>query len=173
MSQFTMFRSSAREALPGSIGASLTAVTFAIGTQEYGLPVADVLEIVPIPAMLSLAGAPAYLAGLLNRRGRYLPVLDSRVLLDEPVQYDLDRYIIIAGRASASSGPVVPMLGLLIDRMSEVRVFESANLTPLSSAVVAPFLHSVARSADRSVLLFDVEPLLALTPSIGVDVTLQ
>jgi purine-binding chemotaxis protein CheW len=171
MSEFTLPRPSARDALPGPCAAMLTAVTFEIGAQEYGLSVADVFEIVPIPSMLTLAGGPPYLVGLLNRRGQYLPVLDCRILIGEPVRYDLDRYIIIAGRAAADAQRVVPLLGLLVDQVCDVRVFETESFMPLSSTMVAPFLRGVARWADHSVLLFGMEQLLALTPSIGVDVT--
>ena len=171
MSQLSMLRSSAREVHSGSLAATPTAVTFVIGTQEYGLPVADVLEIVPMPAMLALAGAPAYLVGLLNRRGRYVPVLDGRILLGEPEQYDVDRYIIIAGRVSANMQHVVPLFGILVDQVCDVRMFETESFTRLAAGAAAPFLDSVARWADGSVLLFSLEELLALTPSISVDVT--
>jgi purine-binding chemotaxis protein CheW len=169
MSQLSMLRSSAPEALVGPLAAAPTTVTFAIGTQDYGLSVANVFEIVPIPAMLVLAGAPAYLIGLLNRRGRYLPVLDGRILVGEPVQYDLDRYVIIAGRASANMQHVVPLLGILVDQVRDVCVFETESLTPLGTGTAAPFLDSVTRRADRSVLLFNLEELLALVPSISMD----
>ena len=170
MSQFTMLRSSAHNTRPESFAATLTAVTFLIGTQEYGVPVPGVFAIVPIPAILTVPGAPAYLAGLLNLYGRYLPVLDGRILVGEPIRYDLDQYIIIAGHARAHMQPVVPFLGLLVDQVCEVRIFETDSLTPLSSTMAAPFLRGVARWADRSVLLFSLEQLLALAPSISMEV---
>src|SRR5687768_176139 len=170
MSQFAMLGSSTRDALTGSFATTLTAVTFVIGTQEYGMPVADVLEIVPIPAMLTLPGAPAYLAGLLNRRGRYLPVLDGRILVGEPVRYDVGQHVIIAGGASANMQPITPLVALLVDQVCEVRMFEANSLTPLSSAMAAPFIRGVARWAHHSVLLFSMEQLLALRASISMDV---
>jgi purine-binding chemotaxis protein CheW len=171
MSELSMFQSPPAGAIGGSVAAAPKAVTFMIGTQEYGLPVADVIEIVPIPAMLILVGAPTYLIGLLNRRGRYLPVLDGRILLGEPARYDLARYVIIAGRASANEEHVTPLIGILVDQVCDVRMFEDESLTPLGAGVAAPFLDSVARWADHSVLLFKLEELLALAPSISVDVT--
>jgi purine-binding chemotaxis protein CheW len=171
MPQLSILRSSVPEALSGPLAAAPTAVTFVIGTQEYGLPVADVVEVVAMPAMLNVAGAPAYLIGLLNRRGRYLPVLDGRMLVGEPVQYDLDRYVIIAGRASANVGDLVPLLGILVDQVCDVRVCATESLTALGAGAAAPFLDSVVRWADRSVLLFNLEELLPLAPSISADVT--
>jgi len=166
-----MLRSLAPTVLGAPSAAALTAVTCIIGTQEYGLPVAAVFEIVPIPAMLILAGGPEYLIGLLNRRGRYVPVLDGRILVGEPVQYDLDQYVIIAGRVSGNGEHGIPLVGILVDQVCDVRMFETESLMPLGAGAAAPFLDSVARWADRSVLLFNVEELLALVPSISVDVT--
>jgi chemotaxis signal transduction protein len=155
----------------GTAAAATTAVTFVIGTQQYGLPVAHVFDVVPIPAMLILAGAPTYLIGVLNRRGRYLPVLDGRILLGEQAPYDLDRYVIIAGRASANNEEhVTPLIGILVDQVCDVSIFEIESLTPLRAGVAAPFLDSIARWADHSVLLFKLEKLLALVPPISVDV---
>ena len=162
MSQLTLLQPLAPAALP--------TVTFVVGGQEYGLPVADVLEIVPMPALLTLAGAPANLVGLLNRRGRYLPVLDSRALGGEPVQYDLNQYIIIAGRAAANTQHTVAILGLLVDRVCDVQAFEAENLTALGRTMAAPFLRGVARRPNRSVLLFDLEELLALAPTMSLEV---
>jgi purine-binding chemotaxis protein CheW len=170
MSQLTPLQLSAPAARPRSLAAALPAVTFVVGSQEYGLPVADVLEIVPMPALLTLAGAPASLVGLLNRRGAYLPVLDSRVLVGEPVQYDLNQYIVIAGRAAGNLQQAAALLGLLVDRVCDVHMFEAESLTPLSSGTAAPFLRGVARCADRSVLLFGLEELLALVPAISREV---
>jgi purine-binding chemotaxis protein CheW len=170
MSELSMFQSPPAGARGGTTAAAPAAVTFMIGTQQYGLPVTNVFEVVPIPAMLILAGVPAYVAGLLNRRGRYLPVLDGRILLGEPARYDLDRYVIIAGHASANEKHVTPLIGILVDQVCDVRMFEPESLTPLGAGAAASFLDSIARWADRSVLLFKLEELLALVPSITMDV---
>jgi purine-binding chemotaxis protein CheW len=140
------------------------AVTFAIGPQVYGLPVTEVLEIVRLPSLLMLAGAPAYLCGLLNRRGRQLPVLDGRVLMDEPPHYHLNTQIVIAGHASGGA-QAVPLMGLLVDEVRDVRAFQTSRLTPLNTATSAPFLRGVVDWDDRSALMLDLDALLALVPS--------
>ena len=82
-------------------------VTFQIAYQQYGLALDVALEIVRLPALIALVGAPPELCGLLNLRGQYLPVLDGRALIGEPSLYDLNSQIIIAGRDK-------PELGLLV-----------------------------------------------------------
>jgi purine-binding chemotaxis protein CheW len=133
-------------------------VTFQIAHQLYGLPLHSVIEIVRLPALVTLAGAPPTLCGLLNLRGQYLPVLDGRALVGEPPRYDLTSQIIIAGREK-------PELGLLVDQVREVCTVAAGQIMPLTRADVAPFLTSVVERAEESVVLIDLPALLALTPS--------
>jgi purine-binding chemotaxis protein CheW len=132
-------------------------VTFKIAHQQYALPLAVTLEIVRLPALVALAGAPPALCGLLNLRGRYLPVLDARALMGTPVHYDLNSQIVIAGRGA-------PELGLLVDEVRDVCTVAAGRIAPISRTDVAPFLTSVFDLAQESVLIFDLAALLAFTP---------
>lgn len=132
-------------------------VTFQIAHQQYGLPLHVVIEIVRLPALVSLAGAPPTLCGLLNLRGQYLPVLDGRALVGEPPRYDLTSQIVIAGRDR-------PELGLLVDQVRDVYTVAADQIMPIARTDVASFLTSVCDRADESVLLIDLPALLALTP---------
>lgn len=58
--------------------------SFEIGGQWLGLPVVDVIEIQACPEILSVSGAPDFLAGLVNIRGEILTVLDLSCLLGAP-----------------------------------------------------------------------------------------
>jgi purine-binding chemotaxis protein CheW len=131
-------------------------VTFKIAHQQYALPLTVALEIIRLPALVALAGAPPTLCGLLNLRGRYLPVLDARALLGAPVEYDLSSQIVIAGRGT-------PELGLLVDQVRDVCAVAADRVVPIDRADVAPFLTSVFDLAEESVLVFDLAALLTFT----------
>jgi purine-binding chemotaxis protein CheW len=133
-------------------------VTFQIGYQQYALPLAVVLEVVRLPALITLAGSPPTLCGLLNLRGQYLPILDGRVLVGDPAQCDLTSQIVIAGRER-------PEVGLLVDQVREVCTVAPSRIRPINRSDIAAFLTGVADLADGSVLLFDLAALLALAPS--------
>ncbi|MFL5803246.1 MAG: chemotaxis protein CheW [Roseiflexaceae bacterium] len=133
-------------------------VTFQIAHQQYGLPLHVVIEIVRLPALVTLAGAPPTLCGLLNLRGQYVPVLDGRALVHEPPRYDLTSQIVIAGRDR-------PELGLLVDQVRDVCTVATDQIMPITRTDVAPFLTSVCDRAGESVLLVDLPALLALTPT--------
>ncbi|MFL5805593.1 MAG: chemotaxis protein CheW [Roseiflexaceae bacterium] len=135
-------------------GQNMIVVLFQLGNQQYGLPLAVVHEIVRLPALIMLAGAPPALCGLLNLRGQHLPVLNGRVLVGEPALYDLNSQIVIAGRGW-------PELGLLVDQVHDVYTVAADRIRPINRPDVAPFLISVCNLADGSVLLFDLPALLA------------
>lgn len=138
-------------------GGDTLIVTFQIAHQQYGLPLEAVIEIVRLPALVSLAGAPPTLCGLLNLRGQYLPVLNGRALIEEPSRYDLSCQVVIAGRGK-------PELGLLVDRVSEVCTIAASQIRPLDRRDAAAFLSGVFDLADQSTLLIDLSELLTLTP---------
>lgn len=139
------------------VGAQQLMVTCMIGPQQYGLPIEAVREVVRLPDLLTLVGAPPYFCGLLNLRGSYVSILDGRVLMSETPRYALSNQIIIAGHTQAS-------IGLLVDEVLDVYPADLARMTPIGHHAAASFLHGVVTVQDTSVILFDIEALLALVP---------
>jgi purine-binding chemotaxis protein CheW len=146
------------DALPDKVASnSDLIVTCTIGPQVYGIAIDAVKEVVRLPALIALAGAPPFVCGMLNLRGSYLPVLNGRVLVDEPAHYDASHQVIIAGREA-------PEMGLLVDQVLEVYTVPPGQRTQLGNQHAAAFLRSVINTGNASVLLFDVEALLAMLP---------
>ncbi len=59
----------------------LQVVGFRIGRETFGLPIAMVREIVRVPEITSVPNAPNYIEGVINLRGRIIPVVDLRRLM--------------------------------------------------------------------------------------------
>lgn len=167
MTYHRLFPWRARAAMRERTAAPLKVVTFAIGAQEYGMPVADVVEIVPIPALVTVAGAPPHVIGLLNRRGSYLPVLYGCVLVGEPPHYDVDCSVIVAGQTTFGGQSSTALFGLLVDQVNTVRVYPAHRRGALSRDTAAPFLSSVVSEGDQSVVLFDLAALRTLLPPVA------
>ncbi|CUH68505.1 Chemotaxis protein CheW [Thalassovita gelatinovora] len=89
-------------------------LTFAIGEETYGVPIAVVTEIVGMQRIMTVPDVPRYIKGVINLRGKVIPLMDVRLRfsLDERA-YD-DRTVIIVLELAGS--PV----GLIVDRVSEV-----------------------------------------------------
>lgn len=128
-------------------------VTFRVGRQSYGLPLDAVLQVVRLPALTVVPGAPPQLAGLLNLRGSFVPVLDGRALLGEPPEVSLQSQVLVLGAAAA------PTLSLLVDAVAAVRRFPPGSFTALASpnGLVAGMLHE----RGEPVVVLDPEALAA------------
>ncbi len=154
---------SRHQALPtGAANDAMLTLVFRIGSQHYGLPVSFVIEIVRLPSLITLAGAPAAVIGLLNLRGRYVPVLDGSILIGEEPIYDLSNQIVIAGRIDEKH--ILPLLGLRVDQVIDVRTLHLNYVTGLNDTLAAPFLQGVIKADEDTVLLFDMEALCTMVP---------
>ena len=89
-------------------------LTFAIGQETYGVPIAVVTEIVGMQRIMTVPDVPRYIKGVINLRGKVIPLMDVRLRFSlEERAYD-DRTVIIVLELGGS--PV----GLIVDRVSEV-----------------------------------------------------
>lgn len=132
-------------------------VLFHLAQQRYALPLAEVFEIVRLPALVPLASDSPQLCGMLNLRGAYIPVLDGRVLVGEPAKFDLNKQIVIAGMK-------VPMLGILVDQVDEVAQIAAQQLTQISRPEAAPFLQTIFQFHEESILVLRLAALIAAMP---------
>jgi chemotaxis signal transduction protein len=148
-----------------AVYSSLLVVTFDLGSQRYGLPVAAVREVVRLPDLIVMAGASEALCGLLNLRGQYLPVLDGRALVGAPVGYDLTNQIIIVGNIGGEGQHDGPALGLLVDRVLVVGAYSHTRHIAIVKGTAAPLLGSVIDDEQGAVILLDWAELLALLPA--------
>ena len=69
------------DGVEGLIGVPAGGVLLRLGASRYAVAMGDVAEVAPVPGLTRVPGAPLWLAGVANWRGRMLPVLDLRPLL--------------------------------------------------------------------------------------------
>ncbi len=142
-------------------------VTFTLSEKVYALLLDSVVQIVPMVALTALPGMPQALAGIMNFRGRSIPVIDLRCYLGlPPIAPGLYTPIVIV-RAPGSSGQ---MVGLMVDEVRDVvEVLQAgssqiADLLP-SGLGALPTLSEIVRISGRSVLLLALEHLLSTAPA--------
>lgn len=148
---------------PPKVADELLTVTFWIGRQRYALPVSVVIEIVWMVALTPLAGAPPIVIGLLNLRGRSIPVLDGSILVAEVPRYRVDDQIVIMG-CVPEAGALLPRLGLRVERVIGVHPLHQRQMTNLDSSFAAPFLRGVANTDEGSIIVLDGEAILKMVP---------
>lgn len=138
-------------------------LTFRLEGGEYALHIRDVIEVLSMVALAPMPQAQPWLAGMLNLRGRVMPVIDLRRRLGlAPRPYSLDTPIIVVRQANR---PV----GLIVDEAVEVLTLPDQALSdPDALAGPAHAVRAIARLADRLIMLLDLDRICAETPAVSV-----
>lgn len=143
-------------------------LVFEVGGQRYGLPSTDVRELVRAVAITPLPSAPAVIEGVVNVRGRILPVLDIRSRFHLPAKaLDISDHFIVA---SAGSRGVI----LRVDRATHLAlVDEAAFQAPQMLGPGADHVAGVAILDDGMVLIHDLVTFLSAAEASSLDEALS
>jgi purine-binding chemotaxis protein CheW len=135
-------------------------LTLSLKEEKYAIPVGRVLEVLEYAKITKLPRAATYLKGLIDLRGRGVPVLDLalRFRLQE-TEVTKDTAIVVVEMAGEESAMVV---GLIADAVHEVVEIASDLVEPVpkfGTGSVQDFLSGVGRKDDRFVLILDIDRL--------------
>jgi len=136
-------------------GTTLELLEFRLGSERYALETRHVQDVHPLRELTPLPGTPPFVLGIVNVRGRILPVLDLKKFFDLPERglTDLHRIILVRGNGLE--------LGLLADVIVGVRSVAADDLQPslpTLSGIGADYLKGV--SVERLVVL-DLDRILS------------
>jgi purine-binding chemotaxis protein CheW len=127
-------------------------LTFRVGEQLFGIPLAQAEGVAPLARVISIPGAPAYLPGLVRMRGRFIALIDLRQLLFAQMQGLADGTKVVAVRLGDR------VLGLLATDVHNILLLAEAQI---SAARVAPDgLSRAVTIGGESVALIDAEALV-------------
>lgn len=136
----------------------LQLASFELADEEYALDISAVQEIVRMSSVTRVPRAPAFVEGVINLRGKIVPVLDLRKRFGmTPIEPTKATRIIIVEIAGKT-------VGLLVDGVREVLRLSSDAIEPtpdlVSSDLDAAFLRGVGKLGDRLILLLELSRLL-------------
>lgn len=134
-------------------------VTFKSGHEYYGIKIQYVNEIIVFQEITEIPESEDYIKGLINLRGKIIPVIDVRLRFkQEPIEYN-DRTCIIVLNVNDT------VVGLIVETIAEVVEIPEENILP-SPAIGNPekaqnvFVHSIGKVGDSVKLLLDPDRLL-------------
>ncbi|ATB51008.1 chemotaxis protein CheW [Corallococcus macrosporus] len=131
---------------------SVLHVVFKVDGAEYVLPAADVLQMESFTGATPVPGAAPHVAGLVQVRGRVIPVVDARLRFGLPaVARTLDSRVVVAQLGNR-------VVGLVVDSAREVLKLDPQQLKPPPPLVVEGahgFVKAVAQVGPRLVMLID------------------
>ena len=132
-------------------------VTFRVGSAEYVVPAAQVLHLESFETATHVPGAPPYVAGLVQVRGRVVPVVDLRKRFGLPAtEHELAHRIVVVQVGSR-------VAGLLVDAAREVIQIDEASFQDAPELVKQQangFVAGVVTVAGRLFLVADVPRLI-------------
>lgn len=134
----------------------LQLVTFRVANEEYGLPITKVQEINRVVPVTKIPQTPEFMEGIINLRGRIIPVIDLRKRFRLPISsHDDDTRIIIV----EMNGQTV---GVTVDAVSEVARISTENIEPPPQSVTAKsrYVSGVGKLHDRLIILLEVDQIL-------------
>jgi purine-binding chemotaxis protein CheW len=133
-------------------------VLFRVGDAEYAIPAADVLQMESYEGATAVPNSPPYLAGIVQVRGRVVPVIDLRARFELPATpRTIDSRIVVAQLGER-------VIGLLVDAAREVARLDPEHVRPppaMIAAQSAGVVRAIAQLGKRMVMLIDLEKLLA------------
>lgn len=136
-------------------------LAFDVADRRFGLPVEHVVQIIEMVAITPLPKAPAIVAGVVNFRGRVIPVVDVRKRLNLPPQaYSLRTPIVISDIRDHVTGLIVDRVSGVVSVAAAQIAAPAAIFTPETRPSL-PLLQGVARLSDGLLLILDLATFLS------------
>jgi purine-binding chemotaxis protein CheW len=134
-------------------GKTLQAVTFALGSEEYGVDIAQVQEINRMVTITHVPRAPKFMEGVINLRGQLIPIIDLRT-----------RFGMQRSERTKNTRIVVTeignkRIGMVVDSVSEVLripVEQIEDAPDLVAGVDTEYIRGVGKMGDRLIIMLDL-----------------
>ncbi len=132
-------------------------LTFTLGDEEYGIEICNVIEIIGIQKITDLPDTPLFVKGVINLRGKVIPLIDVRLRFNlEAKDYDDRTCIIVVNIRNMS-------VGLIVDTVSEVMdISETSVENPpkVSNKAGSRYIQGLGKVGDNVKILLDIHKLL-------------
>lgn len=132
-------------------------VVFTLGQESYGVEITTVREIITMQKITPIPEAPSFVEGMINLRGRVVPVIDLKKRLGLPAaKAGQETRIMVVDMGSTT-------IGCIVDVVKEVLTISTELVEPPEAAVgiQAEFLEGIAKVGDALVILVDLRRVLS------------
>ena len=144
---------------PAKVGKYLS---FYLGKEEFAISVSSVNEIIGIQEITHVPQMPLYVEGVLNLRGKVIPIINMRSKCGLPRVERGPQTCIVVVQLTGGRG-TIPM-GIVVDGVSEVANVSSSdieNMPEFGGGEMHPYLMGVAKLKDKVKILIDINLLLS------------
>ncbi len=143
----------------------LQLVSFKIGSEEFGVDILKVQEINRMVEITKVPQAPHYVEGVINLRGKVIPIVDLRKRFNlELKEHDKNTRIVVVDIGGN-------IMGLVVDSVSEVLRLPSSTIEPAPEIVTginSEYIKGVAKLEDRLLIFLDLSKVIDMNEMAGM-----
>ncbi len=136
-------------------------LTFDLADEEYGLEILRVREIIGMMDITPVPRTPDFVLGVINLRGKVIPVADLRLKFGLPYKEPDDRTCVIVVEIKNQDETV--QMGIVVDRVNEVVDVKASDVEPTPSFGVTldtSFILGMAKVGEKVKILLDIDRVL-------------
>jgi purine-binding chemotaxis protein CheW len=150
------------QAVNAMVGKEGKYLTFSLASEEYGISILRVKEIIGMMPVTPVPRTPSYVKGVVNLRGKVIPVMDLRLKFGmESVDYT-ERTCIVVVEVSGAQNRI--SMGMVVDSVSEVlniKAGEIENTPSFGAHMDTSYILGLAKSDQGVKILLDIDMVLA------------
>ena len=145
-------------------------LTFHLANEEFGVRVLKVREIMGLQEITAVPQTPSHIKGVINLRGKVVPVIDLRLKFGVPAADYTQRTCIIVTQVQGESGAI--LMGIVVDGVSEVLNLTEAEIedTPdFGEEIAGKYLLGMAKVKGKVKILLDIDRVLSAQEIHGLN----
>src|SRR6056297_1416178 len=137
-------------------------LTFKLGDEQFGVHVGQVLNILEMTSITRVPKSPDYMKGVINLRGKVLPVIDARLKFGmEETEYTNNTCIIVMDLEM--DGKTID-IGTIVDEVLSVVEIKSSQIEPppsIGTKFNSEFIYGMAKVEEEFIMLIDMQQVLS------------
>jgi purine-binding chemotaxis protein CheW len=137
-------------------------LTFVLAEEEYGIAILKIKEIIGMMPITSVPQTPDYVTGVINLRGKVIPVIDLRLRFGMPPRDYTDRTCIVV--VEMATDQVKVEVGIVVDAVSEVLNIKGSDIEPppsFGASVSTEYISGMAKISGGVKMLLDIDKVLS------------
>lgn len=137
---------------------TIQVVSFKLGSEEYGVDIAQVQEINRMVSVTHVPRAPQFMEGVINLRGQLIPIIDLRTRFGMPrAEHTKNTRIVVTEIGTKR-------VGMVVDSVSEVLRLPTDHIEPapeMITGVDTEYIRGVGKIEDRLIILLDLAKIIS------------
>ncbi|PLX50278.1 MAG: chemotaxis protein CheW [Desulfobulbaceae bacterium] len=148
-------------------------LTFSLEKEEYGISILKVKEIIGMMPIVSVPQSPAFIKGVVNLRGKVIPIMDLRAKFEMPSIPPTERTCIIVVEIDSTASTTM-LIGIVVDAVSEVLNIKEEEIEPppeFGTRLKHDYILGMAKRDGRVMILLNIDKILSSDEVVEIEQT--